>query len=161
QTPQLKIDILRDQAAGYGVSPSNIESLLRNAYSQNYVYLIKQPANQYQVILEALDHARSDPQDLDLLYIKPDDGSRTLPLRAVVRATPTLGPQAVNHFNQFTSVTFSFNLMPGVSLGEATNFIDKTAAELVPPTMRAEFQGEALTFKSTVSDLTILMVLAV
>ena len=55
QTPQLKIDILRDQAASYGVSPTNIETLLRNSYSQNYVYLIKQPTNQYQVILEAQD----------------------------------------------------------------------------------------------------------
>ena len=55
QTPQLKINILRDQAASYGISPTRIETLLRNAYSQNYVYLIKQPTNQYQVILETED----------------------------------------------------------------------------------------------------------
>jgi HAE1 family hydrophobic/amphiphilic exporter-1 len=67
----------------------------------------------------------------------------------------------VNHFNQFTSVTFNFNLMPGVALGDATDFIDKKATEIVPQTMRADFQGEALTFRSTVQNLTILMVLAV
>ncbi|CAN5484644.1 multidrug efflux RND transporter permease subunit [soil metagenome] len=161
QTPKLKIDILRDQAATYGISPTNIETLLRNAYSQNYVYLIKQPTNQYQVILETKDNARAEPQNLDLLYIKSDDGTRTVPLSAVAKWSPGLGPQSVNHLNQFTSVTFSFNLMPGVSLGEATTFIEQTASQIVPQTMRADFQGEALTFKSTVSDLTGLMVLAV
>lgn len=161
QTPQLKIDILRDQAATYGVSPARIETLLRDSYSQNYVYLIKQPTNQYQVILEAKDHARSEPQDLSLLYIKSDDGKRTVPLTAVAKWSPTVGPQSVNHFNQFTSVTFNFNLMPGVSLGTATDFIAKKAGEIVPPTMRAEFQGEALTFRSTVANLTVLMIVAV
>jgi len=161
QTPKLKIDILRDQAASYGISPTNIETLLRNSYSQNYVYLIKQPTNQYQVILETKDATRADPQDLSLLYVKSDDGTRSVPLSAVAKWEPTLGPQAVNHLNQFTSVTFSFNLMPGVSLGEATEFIEKTAAGIVPQTMRADFQGEALTFKETVGNLTILMVLAV
>jgi HAE1 family hydrophobic/amphiphilic exporter-1 len=161
QTPQLKINILRDQAASYGISPTGIETLLRNAYSQNYVYLIKQPLNQYQVILETLDGARVDPTDLSLLYIKSDDGTRTVPLSTVAEWAPTLGPQSVNHINQFTSVTFNFNLMPGVSLGTATDFIEKTARQLVPSTMRSEFQGEALTFRNTVSDLTVLMILAV
>jgi HAE1 family hydrophobic/amphiphilic exporter-1 len=161
QTPQLKIDILRDQAASYNVSPTSIETLLRNAYSQNYVYLIKQPTNQYQVILEAKDSARAEPQDLNLLYIKSDDGKRTVPLSAVARWSPTLGPLSVSHLNQFTSVTFNFNLMPGVSLGEATDWIENSAAQIVPPTMRADFQGEALTFRETVSNLTVLMILAV
>ena len=70
-------------------------------------------------------------------------------------------PAGVNHLNQFTSVTFFFNLKPGVAIGDATDFITKTAAEVVPPTMRATLQGEALTFRNTVRDLTILMVLAV
>jgi HAE1 family hydrophobic/amphiphilic exporter-1 len=161
QTPQLKIHIKRDQAKSYNISEARILTLLHDAYSQNYVYLIKQPTNQYQVILEANDRARSEPQDLGLLYIKSDDGTRTVPITAVASWEPTVGPQSVNHFNQFTSVTFSFNLMPGVSLGDATDFIDKTAAHIVPPTMRSDFQGEALTFRSTVKDLTILMVLAV
>jgi HAE1 family hydrophobic/amphiphilic exporter-1 len=161
QTPQLKINILRDQAASYGISPTSIETLLRNAYSQNYVYLIKQPTNQYQVILEARDTARTEPQNLNLLYVKSDDGTRTVPLSAVAQWEPALGPLSVNHLNQFTSVTFNFNLMPGVSLGEATDWIDKTAEKIVPQTMRSDFQGEALTFRETVSNLTVLMILAV
>jgi HAE1 family hydrophobic/amphiphilic exporter-1 len=161
QTPQLKINILRDQAASYGVSPTRIETLLRNSYSQNYIYLIKKPTNQYQVILETADQARRQPQNLDLLYIKSDDGQRVVPLKAVASWQPTVGPQSVNHFNQFTSVTFSFNLMPGVPLGDATDFIAQKSSELVPQTMRADFQGQALTFRDTISNLKILMILAV
>ena len=67
----------------------------------------------------------------------------------------------MNHLNQFTSVTIFFNLKPGVALGDATNFIKKTAAEIVPPTLRGELQGEAQTFSNTVTSLTILMALAV
>jgi hydrophobic/amphiphilic exporter-1 (mainly G- bacteria), HAE1 family len=113
------------------------------------------------VILEAQDQARAKPQDLSLLYIKSDDGKNLVPLSAVVTWKRTIGPQAVNHLNQFTSVTLSFNLKPGVAIGDATDFITKTAAEVVPPTVRASLQGEALTFSNTVRDLTILMLLAV
>jgi HAE1 family hydrophobic/amphiphilic exporter-1 len=160
-TPNLDIDIRRDQAKTYGVSESRILALLRNAYSQNYLYLIKKPEDQYQVIVEVEDAARSRPKDLSLLYIKSDDGKNLVPLSALVDWKESLGPQAVNHLNQFTSVTLFFNLKPGVAVGEATDFITKTAAEIVPPTVRTGFQGEALTFSTTVRDLTILMLLAV
>ncbi len=113
------------------------------------------------MILEAADTDRSKPQDLSLLYIKSDDGKRQVPLSALVKWKTTLGPQSVNHLNQFPSVTISFNLKPGVAMGEATDYISKAAAEIVPPSMRASLQGEALTFRNTVSDLTILMTLAV
>jgi HAE1 family hydrophobic/amphiphilic exporter-1 len=71
---------------------------------------------------------------------------RLVPLSELVTWKSTLGPQAVNHLNQFTSMTLFFNLKPGVALGDATNFITKAAAKIVPPTMRAELQGEAQTF---------------
>jgi HAE1 family hydrophobic/amphiphilic exporter-1 len=160
-TPNLDIDIRRDQAKTYGVSEARILALLRNAYSQNYLYLIKRPEDQYQVILEVADAARSKPEDLSLLYIKTDDGKNLVPLNALVTWKPSLGPQAVNHLNQFTSVTLFFNLKPGVAIGDATEVIRKAAAEVVPPTVRASLQGEALTFRDTVSNLTLLMALAV
>ena len=160
-TPSLDIDIRRDQAKTYGVSEARILGLLRNAYSQNYLYLIKKPEDQYQVILEVEDAARSKPEDLSLLYIKSDDGKGLVPLNALVTWKTSLGPQAVNHLNQFTSVTIFFNLKPGVAIGDATNFIGKAAADIVPSTVRSGLQGEALTFRDTVRDLTILMLLAV
>ncbi len=160
-TPNLNIDIRRDQAKTYGVSEARILSLLRTAYSQNYSYLIKKPEDQYQVILEMDDSVREKPEDLSLLYIKSDDGKNLVPLRELVSWRSTLGPQTVNHLNQFTSMSLFFNLKPGVALGDATNYITKTAAEIVPQGVRAELQGEAQTFSNTVSSLTILMALAV
>ena len=160
-TPNLNIDIRREQAKTYGVSEARILTMLRNAYSQNYLYLIKKPEDQYQVILEMEDAARQNPEDLGLLYIKSDDGQRLIPLKELVTWKSTLGPQTVNHLNQFTSMTLFFNLKPGVALGDATNFINKSAAEIVPPGVRAELQGEAQTFANTVTSLTVLMALAV
>src|SRR5215813_14000806 len=139
-TPNLDIDIRRDRAKIYGVSEARVLTLLRNAYSQNYLYLIKKPEDQYQVILEVEDAARSKPEDLSLLQIRSDDGRNLIPMRELVTWKTSLGPQAVNHINQFTSVSIFFNLKPGV---------------------RASLQGEALTFSDTVRNLTILMLLAV
>jgi HAE1 family hydrophobic/amphiphilic exporter-1 len=160
-TPNLNIDIRRDQAKTYGVSEARILSLLRTAYSQNYLYLIKKPEDQYQVILEMDDPVREKAEDLSLLYIKSDDGRNLVPLNELVTWKSTLGPQVVNHLNQFTSMTLFFNLKPGVALGDATNYITQAASQIVPPGVRAELQGEALTFSRTVTSLTILMALAV
>jgi hydrophobic/amphiphilic exporter-1 (mainly G- bacteria), HAE1 family len=160
-TPNVNIDLRREQAKTYGVSEARILNLLRNAYSQNYLYLIKKPEDQYQVILEMDDSVRQKPEDLSLLYIKSDDGRNLVPLNELVTWKTTLGPQVVNHLNQFTSMTLFFNLKPGVALGDATNFIQSAAAGIVPAGVRGELQGEAQTFNRTVTSLTILMGLAV
>ena len=160
-TPNLEINIRRDQTRTYGVSEARILNLLRNAYSQNYLYLIKKPEDQYQVILEVKDTERAHSSDLSLLYIRSDDGKNLVPLSALVDWKTTLGAQNVNHLNQFTAVTIYFNLKPDVAIGDATNYISKAASEIVPLTIRASLQGEALTFRDTVRDLTILMALAV
>jgi HAE1 family hydrophobic/amphiphilic exporter-1 len=160
-TPNLQVNILREQSKTYGVSETRVLNLLHQAYSQNYVYLIKKPTDQYQVILEVADDQRSEPQDLHLLYIKSDDGSRMVPLNALATWHPMLGPQSVNHINQFTSATLFFNLKPGYSIGQATDFVEKAAKQVLPAGIRGEFRGEALTFRDTVASLTILMVLAV
>src|ERR1700719_2613906 len=143
-TPNLTVQIDRERAATYGVSTSAIQSLLKNAYSQNYVYLIKQPDDQYQVILEAKDNERATPGDLNNLYVRGNSGNTIgqsggsassattttgtpadlVPLRAVTSTKQVVGPQAVNHFDQFTSVTINFNLLPGAAIGDATKFIE-------------------------------------
>jgi HAE1 family hydrophobic/amphiphilic exporter-1 len=160
-TPNLQVDILRDQAKLYGVSETRILSLLHDAYSQNYSYLIKKPTDQYQVILEVADDQRSAPEDLSKLYIKSDDGQRMVPLNAVTSWHPVIGPQAVNHINQFTSVTMFFNLKPGYSIGPATQSVEQAAKEILPPSIQGQLQGEALIFRNTVSDLAVLMLVAV
>ena len=160
-TPQLKINIDREKSSMYGVSVTQIENLLRDAYSQNFVYLIKKPQDQYQLILETRDADRRDPDDLARLYVQSDDGKNVVPLSAVASWETTLGPQTVNHINQFTSATFNFNLMPGVPIGDATDFVEAAAKQVVPAHIRGQFQGEALTFRETITSLSILMVLAV
>jgi HAE1 family hydrophobic/amphiphilic exporter-1 len=160
-TPNLQVDILREQAKLYGVSETRILTLLHDAYSQNYSYLIKKATDQYQVILEVADTQRSSPEDLGKLYIKSDDGQRMVPLSAVTSWHAVIGPQSVNHINQFTSVTMFFNLKPGYAIGPATQYVEDSAKQILPPGIQGALQGEALVFRNTVSDLAILMLVAV
>jgi len=160
-TPNLQIDILREQASTYGVSAQAVLTALHTAYSQNYVYLIKKSTDQYQVIMEVADSQKMKPQNLDLLYIHSNATNTPVPLKAVARWKEVLGPQSVNHINQFPSVTIFFNLKPGAVIGDATKFIEQAAAETLPPNIQGSLQGEALVFKETVASLTILMIFAV
>jgi HAE1 family hydrophobic/amphiphilic exporter-1 len=160
--PNLDIHIDRSRASVYGISTTQIESLLRAAYSQNYVYLIKEADDQYQVIVEAEDSAREGPKDFRWLYVKPDaGGDKLVPIRTMTDAKETLGLQSVNHVNQFTSVTFGFDIKPDAALGDVTNFIDKTAAQILPGTVHGELQGEGLVLQQLFSALPLLVIAAV
>ena len=160
-TPNIDIQIDRDRASLYGVSTAKIQSLLRAAYSQNYVYLIKEPDDQYQVILEVEDADRASPEDLRQLYVKPDGvNDRLIPLRALTKFETKLGLQSVNHLNQFTAVTFGFDTKPGVPLGDVVGFIEKTAREKLPPTVKGELQGEGLVLQQLFSALPYLILAA-
>jgi HAE1 family hydrophobic/amphiphilic exporter-1 len=160
-TPQLEVHIRRDEAATYGVSDTGILNSIRQAYSQNYVYLIKQPIDQFQVILEARDNQRADPKNLDLLYVRSDDGQRLIPLSAVATWNETIGPQSVNHINQFSSVSLYFNLPPDVPIGVASQFVQNAASQILPAGIRGSLQGEAQEFAQTIRVLALLMILAV
>src|SRR5712692_6300478 len=179
-TPNLTVEIDRERAATYGVSTSAVQSLLRTAYSQNYVYLIKQPDDQYQVILEVKDSQRAQPADLDNLYVRSNTagaigasgggivttngpGANLVPLRAVTSTRQIVGPQAVNHFNQFTSVTINFNLLPNVAIGDATKFIEDSFSQVHQqiPSVQATFQGEALVFRQLFHALPVLLLSAI
>lgn len=172
-TPNLTMEIDRERAADLGVSTAAIQSLLRSAYAQNYIYLIKEPDDQYQVILEATDSQRSQPADLDDLYVHrtPPNGTiqtitgnvtDLVPLRAVTTQKQVVGPQAVAHFNQFTSVTINFNLLPGVAIGDATAFINQAAEQVQQQYAGLEgtFLGEALVFSQMLASLPVLFMSA-
>ena len=160
-TPNLEINIDRGRAGLFGVSTTDLQSLLRAAYSQNYVYLIKEVDDQYQVIVEAQDKARAGPEDLREIYVKPEGGSKLIPMRALTTSQQVLGLQSVNHTNQFTSVTFGFDTKPGVALGDVTDYINKTAAEVLPPTVKGELQGEGLVLEQLFNALPFLVIAAV
>jgi HAE1 family hydrophobic/amphiphilic exporter-1 len=162
-TPLIGINLNELQLQSYGLNNVDVEKLLKNAYSQNYTYLIKTPIDQYQVIVEANDKQRSEPSDLNELYYKPSSGQGQIiiPNETVTDPQATIGMLSVNHLNQFPAVTLYFNLKPGVSTGEATKFITQTAAEVLPPTIRGTLQGEAQTFSDTFAQLGVLLLVAV
>ncbi|MBE7157111.1 MAG: efflux RND transporter permease subunit [Rhodospirillales bacterium] len=162
-TPNLDINIDRDRASLYGVGAAKIEALLRAAYSENYVYLIKQSDNQYQVILEADDQTRAHPEDPGNLYVKADDNRTLVPMRAVTTSKETLGLQAVNHYNQFTSVTINYNLQPGAADSEASRFITDSVKQILAetPAVQGTFQGEALVLQQLINALVPLVIGAV
>jgi HAE1 family hydrophobic/amphiphilic exporter-1 len=160
-TPTLGIKLNELQFQSYGLSNMDIEKLLKNAYSQNYTYLIKTPVDQYQVIVEAEDSQRSDPNNLNQLYYKSSGSQSTVPNRTVTEPRASAGMLSVNHLNQFPAVTLFFNLKPNVSTGDATSFIERAAAETLPPTIRGQLQGEAKTFNETFAQLGVLVFVAV
>ena len=159
-SPNLDIDIVRERASLLGVSTTKIQNLLRAAYSQNYVYLIKQADDQYQVILEVEDRDRANPDNLAQLYVKNDTGNALVPIRTVTKSQTRLGLQSVNHTNQFTSVTFGFDNKPDVPLGQVTDFLEKTARETLPPTVTGVLQGEGLVLRQLFQALPFLIVAA-
>ena len=113
------------------------------------------------MIVEADDQARSGPQDFRQIYVKPDNGTKLIPIRAITNSKESLGLQSVNHTNQFTSVTFGFDTKPGVALGDVTNYIEKTAAEVLPPTVKGELQGEGRVLEQLFQALPFLVIAAV
>jgi HAE1 family hydrophobic/amphiphilic exporter-1 len=160
---QLEINVNRDQASGYGVPATNMAQTISAAYSQNYSYLIKSDYLQYWVIVEASPQYRQRQGNLNEIYfdsllnqspqyntsdVQALDNS-LVPFSTVAASNVTLGPLSVNHFNGFTAVTIFYDLKSGVGIGQATDFVEKTADRLVPPDIMRGFQGDALVFQQT------------
>jgi len=160
-TPVLNVALNELQLQSYGLTNVNVEQLLKNAYSQNYTYLIKTPIDQYKVIVEAENKQRSEPTDVNRLYFKPSGSQNIIPNQTVTDPQASIGRLSVNHINQFPAVTLYFNLKPGVATGDATQFIQRTALEILPSTIRGQLQGEAQTFSQTFSQLGVLLFVAV
>ncbi len=159
-TPNLDIDIERDRASLYGVSTTKLaEPASRRLFAK--LRLPDQAGGR-----SISGHPRSGrrgaqrPEDFRQIYVKPDNGSKLIPIRAVTKSKETLGLQSVNHMNQFTSVTFGFDTKPGVALGDVTDYIKKTAAEVLPPTVKGELQGEGLVLQQLFQALPFLVLAA-
>ena len=160
KNPQIDIDINRDKAASLGVTARQIEDALYTAYGSRQISTIFAPNNQYRVIMELLPDYQTDILDLSLLYVRSSSGD-LVPLDSLVTMTPGLGPLTVNHSGQVPSVTLSFNLAPGVSLGPATIEVERLARSTLPATINASFQGAAQAFQSSMGGLGMLLVLAI
>ncbi|MFO0831639.1 MAG: efflux RND transporter permease subunit [Phycisphaerales bacterium] len=157
--PQLLVDIDRDRAAALGVTPAQVEAALGSAFGTRQVSTIYAPNNDYQVILELLPAYQTDPSSLDLLYIRSGNGG-LVRLTSVATLTRGVGPLSVNHAGQVPSVTVSFNLAPGFSLGSAVAQINEISRGALPPSISTSFQGTAQAFQSSLAGLSVLLVMA-
>ena len=160
KNPQVSVKIDRDRATSLGVTVEQIEQALYDAYGSRQVSTIYTPNNQYWVIIELLPEYQRDPAALQLLYLRSQSG-KLVPLTSVASATSDVGPLSVNHSGQLPSVTLSFNLPPGVSLGTAVNDVQKAARQTLPSTISTGFSGTAQAFQSSQQGLLFLLVLAI
>jgi HAE1 family hydrophobic/amphiphilic exporter-1 len=158
--PQVKVTIDRDKASALGVSAAQIETALSNAYGSRQVSTIYTPTNQYQVIVELLPKYQESSVDLSALYIRATSG-KLVPLSAVTRIGQNAGPLTVQHLGQLPAVTISFNLGPGISLGDVITKIDDAVRADIPPSISTGFQGAARAFQSSLQGLGLLLLMAV
>jgi len=160
KSPQVNVKIDRDKAQVVGVSPQQIENALFTAYGQRQISTIYAPNNEYWVIMELEPQYQLDPQMLSYLYVRSSNG-QLVPLNSVASLTTSLGPLTVNHMGQLPSVTISFDLLPGVSLGQGVDEIQKLAAQTLPLTINTSFQGTAQAFQQSLKGLGMLLVMAI
>jgi len=160
KNPQVAVEIDRDKALAKGVSPLQVEDALYYSYGQRQVSTIYTANNQYWVIVELDPRFQRDPAQLSKLYVSSSKGT-LVPLDSVAKLTRTIGPLSVNHSGQLPSVTISFNLKPGVSLGDAVNEITTLARENLPSTISTNFQGTAQAFQSSLQGLGLLLAMTI
>lgn len=158
--PQAYIQINREQAASFGLTAAQIETALGYAYGTRQVSTIYAPDSQYQVILGVDTASQLDQSGLDLLSVRSPNG-QLVPLNAVATISRTVGPLTVNHSGQLSSVTVSFNLKPGVSLGDVTDKITQLANQTLPDSITTGFQGSAQAFQASLQGLGLLLLAAI
>ena len=160
KNPQANVLVDRDKAAALGVTPQQVEDALYSAYGQRLVSPIYTSNDEYWVVMQAQDRFQSDPNMLSELYISSASG-QLVPLSAVSKFTTSLGPLTVNHNGQLPSVTISFDLAPGVALGQAVSEVEGLAKSMLPISITTEFQGTAQAFKDSLTGLGILLIMTV
>ncbi|MEW6715425.1 MAG: efflux RND transporter permease subunit [Nitrospirota bacterium] len=160
KNPQVNVEIDRDKASAFGVSAQQIEFALGSSYGSQQVSTIYAPNNQYQVIMEVEPQYQREPFALSLLYIRSSSG-KPVPLNAVTRLTQDVGPLSVNHLGQLPAVTLSFNLRPGVALGDAVSAVNKLERATLPQTISTSFQGTAQAFQTSMQGLWLLLIMAI
>ena len=157
---QTSLVIDRATASRLGITPQMIDDTLYDAFGQRQVSTIYTQLNQYHVVLEVEPHYWQNPEGLASIYIRSSHGD-LVPMAAFTHYERTTAPLAVNHQGFFPSVTISFNLAPGVALGQATDAIDQAQREIrMPSTIRGAYQGTAQAFKASLSNEPILIAAA-
>jgi hydrophobe/amphiphile efflux-1 (HAE1) family protein len=160
-SPTMTIDIDRDAASRLGVSASMIDQTLYDAFGQRQVATIYTATNQYKVVLEVQPQYQDNVQALSMVFVAGPNGVQ-VPLSALAHLSSKVTPLSVSHQGVFPAVTLSFNLAPGVALGQAVDKIQAAAERLhVPPTLNASFQGTAQAFQASLSSMPLLVAAAI
>ena len=158
---QAFVDIDRDACGRLGVTVAAIDSALYNAFGQRIISTIFTQSMQYRVILEVAPNYRLGPQSLESLYVSGTDGVQ-VPLSSVARISEKAAPLVINHMAQFPAATLSFNLAPGVALGDAVEAIKAEQSKMaLPVSVETNFQGAARAFESSLSNTLLLVIAAV
>jgi multidrug efflux pump len=156
----IQVDIDRATAARLGISPLDIDNALYDAFGQRFVSTIFTELNQYRVVLAAPLSMQEGPSSLDAIYLKSSDG-KSVPLTSLVTVRETLGPLVISRQGQFPSVTASFNLAPGASLGEAVEAVRAASGKIgLPDSTAGSFQGTAQAFMASLGNQPLLILAA-
>ncbi len=158
--PEINVHILREAASTLGVSANEVQTDLYAAYGGQQISTIYGATNEYWVMLELAPQYQSDIAALNALYVEGSNGNM-VPLKTVADITPGVGPLEVNHYAQLPSVTMSFDLLPGVDLGSVSGRIESLAAATLPSDITGSFAGNAETFKQSLVDLPILLIVTI
>jgi multidrug efflux pump len=157
---QLTIDIDRDTASRFGITASTIDNTLYDAFGQRQVATFFTQVNQYRVVLEVVPQVATDPSALDRIYV-PAPGGQQVPLSMLVKTSETTVPLSVSHQGQFPATTISFNLAPGVALGQATIAVERAAMQIgMPASIHGQFAGTAQAFKDSLATQKFLVIVA-
>ncbi|MCU1287672.1 MAG: acriflavine resistance protein [Acidobacteriales bacterium] len=158
--PLLDITINRDIASIHGIVPASIDNTLSDAFGQRIVSTMLTQQNQYHVVLEVQPQFQFGPNALSDIYVNSSSGQQ-VPLSTLVNAVEKVAPLVVNHQGQFPSVTVSFNLLPGVAIGNAVAAIQQAEKQLgKPASLTTSFQGNAQAFQSSLSSTPVLIAAA-
>jgi len=160
KNPELQVDLDREQIAALGLTVDQVELALSSAYGSRQISQIFAPDDEYQVIMQVAPQYQQDPAALSMLYVQAP-GGKLVPLSAVVTTRQSVGPQSVNHIGQLPSVTVSFNIAPGVALGDAVARVEQLARESLPSTVSGSFQGTAQAFQDSLRGLGWVLALAI
>ncbi|HXW28484.1 MAG TPA: efflux RND transporter permease subunit, partial [Xanthobacteraceae bacterium] len=155
------VDIDRDAAYRLGLSMSLIDQTLYDAFGQRQIGTIYTSSNQYKIILEVQPQFQTDPAALSRIYLTTPTGTK-VPLSTLAHFSDKVEPLTVNHQGQFPSVTLSFNVAPGYSLGQAVEHIEALERDLrIPVTLQGSFQGTAQAFQASLSSTPLLVAAAI
>jgi HAE1 family hydrophobic/amphiphilic exporter-1 len=158
--PQANVTLDRARMAALGLSADAVEGVMTSAFGARQVAQIYAPNNAYQVILRVAPEYQRDPASLGLIYLRGPNGA-PVPLSSITKVETGVGPLTVNHTGQLPSVTVSFNIRPGVSLSAAVDQVQRTAQEMLSPTISTSFQGTAQAFQDSTRGLGIILVMAI